>query len=286
MIDLARIDAERPVLIAGPTASGKSALALEIAEAQGGVIVNADALQVYDNWRVLTARPSDDELARAPHCLYGHVSAQDPYSVGQWLRDVAPLLHAAARPIVVGGTGLYFTALTQGLAPVPEVREAVRQAAQGLSLEAMVRDLDPDTATRIDLKNPARVRRAWEVLRSTGRGLAVWQDETPPPALPLSQAQAFVLEAPKAWLAPRIAGRFDRMLAEGALDEARANLDDWDAARPASQAIGAPGLIAHLRGEISLDEAREAALIATRQYAKRQRTWFRARMRDWSAVAP
>jgi len=278
-------DPDAPILIAGPTASGKSALALRLAEATGGVIVNADAIQVYSDWRVLTARPSAAEEARAPHALYGHVPGDVAYSVGDWLRDLAPLLRAGPRPIIVGGTGLYFAALTEGLASIPATPPAIRATAMA-RLEAgerpdMVAELDPATRARIDVLNPMRVQRAWEVQRATGRGLAAWQDATPPPLLPLERAQPLLVEAGKDWLNDRIARRFDAMLAEGALEEARANLPGWDPALPSSRAIGAPELIAHLRGEMTREEARAAATIATRQYAKRQRTWFRARMRAW-----
>jgi tRNA dimethylallyltransferase len=287
-MEIATMDPTRPVLIAGPTASGKSALALAIARAQGGAIVNADALQVYANWRIISARPSPEEEAQALHRLYGHVAPDQEYSAGHWLREVAPLLDAGPRPIVVGGTGLYFAALTEGLAEIPPVPAEIRAAGERLlraaGLAALRKALDPETCARIDLANPRRVQRAWEVQAATGRGLAEWQDATPPPLLPLARAIPILVEAPKDWLSPRIARRFDAMLAAGALDEARANLATWDAARPAAQAIGAPELIAHLRGETTLDEARAAAITATRQYAKRQRTWFRARMRGWQAV--
>jgi len=282
------LDPSRPVLIAGPTASGKSALALAIARAQGGVIVNADALQVYANWRILSARPAVHEEAQAPHRLYGHVAPDRDYSVGHWLREVAPLLDAGPRPIIVGGTGLYFTALTEGLAEIPATPPDIRAEGERLlreaGLAALVDTLDPETRARIDTANPRRVQRAWEVWAATGRGLAAWQDATPPPLLPLARATPILIEAPKAWLTPRIERRFDAMLDAGALDEARANIAGWDAARPAAQAIGASELIAHLRGEMTLDAARAAAITATRQYAKRQRTWFRARMQGWHRV--
>ncbi|MGR3455964.1 tRNA (adenosine(37)-N6)-dimethylallyltransferase MiaA, partial [Pseudooceanicola sp.] len=282
------LDPDRPVLIAGPTASGKSALALAIAERDGGVVVNADAIQVFANWRVLTARPSSEDEARAPHRLFGHVPGNAAYSVGHWLRDVAPLLDGA-RPILVGGTGLYFTALTEGLAEIPETPAEVRAEGDALrdagDLRPLLADIDAETLARIDRQNPMRVQRAWEVQRATGRGLAAWQDETPPPLLPLARAQPLLIEAGKEWLNARIARRFDAMLAGGALDEAWQNLDGWDPALPSAKAIGAPELIAHLRGEMPLDAAREAATIATRQYAKRQRTWFRARMKRWRILA-
>ncbi|TFL17040.1 tRNA (adenosine(37)-N6)-dimethylallyltransferase MiaA [Jannaschia formosa] len=281
---LKRIDPERPVLIAGPTASGKSSLALTLAEAQGGRIVNADALQVFADWRVLTARPPAAEEARAEHLLYGHVGWERSYSVGDWLRDFAAL-PAGPRPIVVGGTGLIFRALTEGLAEIPATPPELRAEAvarlEARGLPALAAELDPATRAGLDTANPMRVLRAWEVARATGRSIRDWQAETPPPLLPLSEATALVLEAPKDWLDPRIARRFDAMLAAGAWEEARAVLPRWNPRLNAAQAIGAAELVAHLRGEMPLDEAREAAVVATRQYAKRQRTWFRKRMRDW-----
>ena len=274
-----------PVLIAGPTASGKSDLALQIAETQGGVIVNADASQVFECWRVVTARPSAEEEARAPHALYGHVSWDAPWSAGHWLRDVAPLLAGGERPIIVGGTGLYFSALTEGLADIPETPPEVRAEADAMSLAALRDGVDAATLAGIDAQNRARVQRAWEVQRATGRPLAAWQADTPAPLLPLAQAQALVVEAPKDWLGPRIERRFDAMLEGGALEEVAAMRDRYDPARPAFRAIGVPELVAHLAGEIPLAEARERAIIATRQFAKRQRTWFRARMRQWQRIS-
>lgn len=287
---LDQIPADRPVLIAGPTASGKSELALRIAETQGGVIVNADAIQVFANWRILTARPGPQDEARAPHRLYGHVPGDGSYSVGQWLRELSPLLAEGPRPIIVGGTGLYFSALTEGLAEIPALPAHVRAAAearlQSGGIAALLADLDAETLRRIDRQNPMRVQRAWEVWHGTGRGLADWQDSTPAPLLPLAAATAILVDAPKEWLTPRIARRFAAMLEQGALDEARANLPHWNPAHLSAKAIGAPELIAHLRGEMSLDAAQEAATIATRQFAKRQRTWFRARMQGWQSYRP
>lgn len=282
-----RISPEQPVLIAGPTASGKSALALELAARQGGVIVNADALQVFANWQILTARPGPDELAVAPHALYGHMPGDALYSVGHWLRDVRPLLDTGPRPIIPGGTGLYFTALTRGLADIPPTPPDVRALADSRIMrdgaDALLRELDPQTLSRIDTKNPVRVQRAWEVLTTTGRGLAAWQDDTPPPLLGPGFA-TLLLDADRDWLSARIARRFDHMIANGALEEARRNLPQWNPAKPSSKAIGAPELIAHLKGECSLDSAIENGKIATRQYAKRQRTWFRSKMRDWTKL--
>ena len=280
------ISSTRPVLIAGPTASGKSALALAIAQSQGGVIVNADASQVYDCWRVITARPSTQDEAAAPHALYGHVPWDAPYSAGTWLREVLELMNGPERVILVGGTGLYFAALTEGLAQIPEIRPDIRAQGDQMALQDMLVALDPETRGRIDMANPARVQRAWEVQRSTGRGLAEWQDDTPAPALPISQAASFVMDAPKEWLTPRIEKRFSQMLAQGALDEVAAMAPLFDPTRPAFRAIGVPELTAHLRGEMTLEAAETRVTIATRQYAKRQRTWLRKHCAAWTWVSP
>ncbi|MCW1932769.1 tRNA (adenosine(37)-N6)-dimethylallyltransferase MiaA [Pararhodobacter zhoushanensis] len=285
-------DPSRPVLIAGPTASGKSALALRIAQAQGRAVVNADALQVHDSWRVLTARPDAQDEALVPHLLYGHVARDADYSVGHWLREVAPLL--ADNPVIVGGTGLYFTALTEGLAEIPSTPPEIRAEADALlrdhGLATLLADLDPQTAARLDQRNPARVQRAWEVLRATGKGLAAWQDQTGAPLLPIAQATGLVLTPRIDWLNDRIGTRFDTMLATGALIEAHAALPHWPeeagtlSAPLWTRAIGAPELIAHLQNHMSLENARDSATLATRQYAKRQRSWFRNRMKSWNAV--
>lgn len=286
----------RPVLIAGPTASGKSALALRLAERDGGVVINADASQVYACWRVLTARPDDADLARAPHRLYGHVDCAERYSVGAWLRTATLALDAARRdglrPIIVGGTGLYFAALTEGLAEIPEVPQAVRArssaclAAGGLGtmLETLRRD-DPETFARIDRDNPRRVQRAWEVLAGTGKGLAAWQAATPGPLLPADAAVRLVVAPEITRSNIIIEQRFDAMLEHGALDECRRYLTlDLDPTLPSAQVLGAPPLFGLLRGEIGFAEARAAAITATRQYAKRQRTWMRNRMANWTPI--
>lgn len=282
------IPRDKPVLIAGPTAAGKSSLALAIAAAQGGVIVNADALQVYENWRVLTARPSAEEEAKAPHALYGHLAGDQVYSAGAWLREVRPFLQAGLRPIIVGGTGLNFTALTQGLAEIPltppEIRAAGVALLAGPGLGEMLAQLDPESRARIDVQNPARVARAWEVLTTTGRGLASWQDATPPPALALENCTALVLNGERDWLRDRIGRRFDIMLDQGALAEAEANLPNWNPAAPSAKAIGARELIAYLKDEVDLEQAKAQAILASQQYAKRQRSWFRARMREWRQI--
>jgi tRNA dimethylallyltransferase len=281
------ISREAPVLIAGPTASGKSALAMALAARDGRVVVNADALQVYANWRILTARPTAEDEAALPHRLYGHIAPDAPYSVGHWLREVAPLL---ARPVViVGGTGLNFTALTRGLAEIPPVPPAIRaeadarMAAEGRA--ALLDELDPETRARIDPLNPARVQRAWEVWRVTGRGLADWQAATPAPLLRRQDCEALVLAPQVAWLNDRIDRRFRAMLEDGALEEARANLPGWSPGRPSSRAIGAAELVAYLQGQCDLPAAIAAAQLASRQYAKRQRTWFRSNMPDWRQLS-
>ncbi|MEL6121416.1 MAG: tRNA (adenosine(37)-N6)-dimethylallyltransferase MiaA [Pseudomonadota bacterium] len=288
ILGMCSADLARPVLIAGPTASGKSSLALQIAQADGRAVINADAIQVYENWRVLTARPSAPDEAAARHMLYGHVAGDQPYSVGTWLREVAPLFSLSPAPVLVGGTGLYFAALTTGLADIPDTPARIRAIAKARldagDLAGMVAELDEDTRTRLDTQNPMRVQRAWEVLQTTGHGLAHWQDNTAQPILPLSHATALVIDAPKAWLTPRIEARFDQMLEGGALDEARANLPTWSPDHPSSKAIGASELIAVVSGFLDQGEARERTTIATRQYAKRQRSWFRARMTGWMGV--
>ncbi|MBK0400181.1 tRNA (adenosine(37)-N6)-dimethylallyltransferase MiaA [Limibaculum sp. M0105] len=286
-----------PILIAGPTASGKSALALALADALGGVVINADSQQVYGGWRILTARPSAADEARAPHRLYGHVPLGTAYSTGQWLRDLAPALAETRaeglRPIIVGGTGLYFRALTMGLAGIPPIAPDIRAAGEaaldrlGLATfaEAFSRR-DPQTAARIDLSNPARVLRAWEVIEATGKPLAHWQDETPPPLLPIAATIPFALVPARATLAARCDARLDAMLGKGLLDEVRAVMAlDLAPDAPGMKAVGAPELMAHLRGEATLDAAIAAAKTATRRYAKRQVTWIRGQMADWPLIA-
>jgi tRNA dimethylallyltransferase len=290
--------AQRPVIIAGPTASGKSALALAIAERDGGCVINADALQVYDCWRVLSARPSDAELARAPHRLYGHVGTETHYSVGQWLRDMAEVLDETSRrgwrPVIVGGTGLYLSALTEGLAEIPQIPREVRRRSEELlrsggieAMRAVLAREDPDTHARIDLANPMRVQRAWEVLIATGRGLAEWHATGARPILPKADAFRIVLMPAISILNNNIEHRFRAMLEEGALDEVRAAMAaGWHPKRPSARALGARELVAHLRGEMPLEAAVAAAVTATRQFAKRQRTWFRGRMADWTWLDP
>ncbi|MFQ3183943.1 MAG: tRNA dimethylallyltransferase [Alteromonas macleodii] len=289
MIELSQIDPEKPILIYGPTASGKSGLALAIAQHQGGVIINADALQTYQGWPILTAQPPCADLERIPHYLYGHLANDAPYSVGDWLRDVAPFLtrpcRNKTRPIIVGGTGLYFTALTEGLAEIPPTPAHIRAEANSIVLLDLVSALDTATASVLDLNNRARVQRAWEVQKTTGRSIRDWQNETPPPLLALNDCTALALMPDVDWLNSRIKKRYNMMMNAGAMVEAKAMLQQWDPTAPSSKAIGAAEMIQLLGGDITQDTARELIINSTRKYAKRQRTWVRSRMKRWQIVA-
>ena len=287
-MQLAALSREAPILIAGPTASGKSGLAMELAARDGRTVVNADALQVYANWRILTARPSISDEAGLPHLLYGHIARDQDYSVGHWLREVGAVLD---RPVViVGGTGLYFRALTEGLAEIPPISPETRaladarMAAEGS--HALLSELDGQTATRIDRNNPARVQRAWEVLHQTGRGLPSWQTDTPPARLPLSAYEPVVLRPEVGWLDGRIKRRLQQMMRDGALAEVESESPFWLPNRPSSRAIGAVELLGCLKGESRMEDAVQAAILASRQYAKKQRTWFRTRMSEWREIIP
>ena len=285
----------RAVLIAGPTASGKSALALALAERTGGVVINADSMQVYRDLRVLSARPSVEEEARAPHLLYGHVDGAQDYSVAHWLEDVRRVLGEldGRLPILIGGTGLYFKALTRGLSPMPSIPDAVRQKVRALAddaqaLHARLAVLDPETALRLRPSDTQRLMRAIEVFEATGKPLARWQDErTDPPVLPADEALKIFLATDRAVLRERIAQRFHIMMEQGALDEVRA-LDARRLApdRTILKAHGVPWLRRHLAGELTLDQAIEGGILDTRQYAKRQDTWFRHQLDGWMALSP
>lgn len=289
------------MLIAGPTASGKSPLALTLAEeaARAGLaawIVNADAMQVYDALRVVTARPSADDERRAPHRLYGHVPASVRYSAGAWLADVEAVLkkaeEAGALAIVTGGTGLYFKALTEGLAAIPAIPQEVRAewaarlGAEGVErLHALLAERDPSSAASIRPSDKQRTVRALEVLDATGRPLSDWQRMAAAAPLIGTEVPRFMLEPERAVLHRRIEARFDRMVAEGALREVEALLkQDLDPELPAMKAIGVRAFAAHLRGDIALDAAIASAKTETRRYAKRQSTWFRNQMPDWPRV--
>jgi tRNA dimethylallyltransferase len=286
------------ILIAGPTASGKSALALALAEKLGGTIVNADSMQVYRNLRIITARPSAEEEARVPHRLYGHVDAAENYSVGRWCRDIAAVLAeiaAAGRvPILVGGTGLYFKVLTSGLAAVPpipaDIRAAVRSrlASEGVAaLHAELVRIDPPSGHRLMPNDRARIARALEVITATGRSLVDWHGDGMPALIDPKTAAKLFLTCERSELVARIAARFDVMLKAGALDEVRALAGrGLDPLLPAMKAHGVPWLIRHLKGEITLEAAAEGAKMDTRRYAKRQLSWFRNQLPDWPWAAP
>jgi tRNA dimethylallyltransferase len=289
---------EVPVLIAGPTASGKSALALALAERLGGIVINADSMQVYRDLKIITARPGAVEEARAPHLLYGHVDAAENYSVGRFLGDAAGALETARQqgrvPIFVGGSGLYFKALTRGLAAIPlvpaDVRAAIRarlDAEGSPALHAELARRDPVTAARLRPADRVRIGRALEVLEATGRPISDWHRDGMAPLLAAWRAAKVFLAPDRASLYRRIDARFDAMVAAGALEEVRAlNERHLDPLLPAMKAHGVPWLIRHLTGEITLAAAADGAKSDTRHYAKRQFTWFRNQLPDWPHTDP
>jgi tRNA dimethylallyltransferase len=293
---MARALEKRAVLIAGPTASGKSALALERARAADGVVINTDAMQVYDVLQVLTARPSEQEMGGVPHHLYGFVPPSVRYSTGQWLRAVATLLpRLEGRTLIfAGGTGLYFDALTKGFAEVPEVpAEFVREAEAELAglgraeRARLIAERDPATARLLKAPDPQRVARALAVLKATGRPLASFQAGAHQGSLEGYELDRIVLNPDVAVLRERIARRFGGMFESGAVEEVQALLGlRLDPALPAMKAIGVREIADWLEGRVSREGAIERAVIATRQYAKRQRTWFRNRMADWTWLDP
>ncbi|HEY8065848.1 MAG TPA: tRNA (adenosine(37)-N6)-dimethylallyltransferase MiaA [Methylosinus sp.] len=288
----------RAILIAGPTASGKSALALAIAERIGGAVVNADSMQVYRDLRILTARPTPEEERSVRHEMFGHVDAAVNYSVGRWLEDFRLLLDRLAQegatPVVAGGTGMYYKAALSGLSDIPqvpaEVREKVRAAAQGRApddLHARLAERDPETAARLRPTDPQRILRALEVLEATGKPLASFQGARMASSLDQSECLAFFLAPQREELYARIDARFDAMLREGALDEVEAlGGRGLDPALPAMRAHGAPHLLRFLRGELSLDEAAMQGKLDTRHYAKRQFTFARHQLPSFRWIAP
>jgi tRNA dimethylallyltransferase len=286
------------VLIAGPTASGKSALAMRLAERLGGLVINADSMQVYRDLRIITARPSVEDERRVPHRLYGHVDAAENFSAGRWCEEAAAVLAGAQRTgraaVLVGGTGLYFSTLTRGLAAVPpipaEIREQVRArlTSDGVgALHAELKWRDPAAAARLMPGDSARISRALEVVLATGRSLLDWHDENKPPGLDAAGAAKLFLMPDRDELLRRIDARFDAMMAAGALDEVRAlAARQLDPSLPAMKAHGVPWLIRHLAGEIALDRAVEQAKRDTRQYTKRQATWFRNQLPEFAWTEP
>jgi tRNA dimethylallyltransferase len=291
-------DSSKAILIAGPTASGKSALALELAQATGGVIINADSMQVYRDLRVITARPTVEEEARVPHRLYGHVDAAINFSAGSWVADAATILAGVRAenrlPIFTGGSGLYFKALTRGLSAVPpiapEIRDSVRARLERDGVEALHAELaqrDPASAERLKPRDRTRVARALEVVEATGRSLTDWHRDGLPPLLPPGQFAALYLAADRDAMYARIDARFDAMLESGALDEVAAlAARRLDPQLPAMKAHGVPALIRHLRNEITREEAAAIGRADTRHYAKRQFTWFRHQLPEFEWVTP
>jgi tRNA dimethylallyltransferase len=292
------LGSNKAVLIAGPTASGKSALALELAEKTGGVIINADSMQVYRDLRIITARPTPPEEWRVPHSLYGHIDAAVNFSAGAWVNDAAAMLtevRAQKRlPIFVGGSGLYFKALTRGLSAVPpipaEVRDSVRGKLERDGVEALHAELarrDPVSAERLKPRDRTRIARALEVVEATGRSLTDWHREGLPPLLPPGEFSALFLSPEREQLYARIDARFGTMLAAGALQEVAALASrNLDPLLPAMKAHGVPALTRHLKGEITLEEAAEIGRADTRHYAKRQFTWFRHQLPEFEWVKP
>jgi tRNA dimethylallyltransferase len=285
------------VLIAGPTASGKSALGIKLAQGLDGVVINADSMQVYRDLRVITARPAPAEEAEAPHRLYGHVDAAVNFSVGRYVADATQVLQeikGRKLPIFVGGTGLYFKALAEGLSdmpPVPEeIREQVRRDSEGLEtpeLHRLLSERDPETARTLRPSDRLRVQRALEIFAATGQPLVSFHGARQPGPFAAIPVIKLFLAPDRNELRRRIDARFLAMMDQGALDEVRAlgerNLDPM---LPAMRAHGVPGLLAHLRGEIPLDEAIAKGQGDTRRYAKRQFTWFRHQLPDWQWVEP
>jgi tRNA dimethylallyltransferase len=288
----------KPVLIAGPTASGKSALALALAQSTGGVVINADSMQVYGDLRIITARPTAGEEAKVPHRLYGHVDAAVNFSAGSWVADAAGVLaelrgqHRLA--IFAGGSGLYFKALTRGLSAVPpiplELRQSVRARLERDGVEALHAELarrDPASAERLSQRDRTRIARALEVVEATGRSLTDWHRDGLPPLLPPGRFSALFVSPDRDALYARIDARFDAMLAAGALEEVgRLAARRLDPQLPAMKAHGVPALLRHLQGEITLEQAAAIGRADTRHYAKRQFTWFRHQLPEFEWVTP
>jgi tRNA dimethylallyltransferase len=291
-------ESNNAVLIAGPTASGKSALALELAAATGGVIINADSMQVYRDLRVITARPTTEEEARVPHRLYGEVDAAINFSAGAWVAEAAMILAEARAqnrlPIFTGGSGLYFKALTRGLSAVPPISAAIREGVRAQlerdgveALHAELAQRDPASAERLKPRDRTRIARALEVVEATGRSLTDWHRDGLPPLLPPGSFRGLFLEPERNELYARIDARFNAMLTAGALEEvARLAARRLDPLLPAMKAHGVPALIRHLGGKITLDEAAAIGRADTRHYAKRQFTWFRHQLPEFEWVKP
>lgn len=290
------MSASSPILIAGATASGKSALAMAIARQVGGIIINADSMQVYRELDILSARPSADDMRAVPHALYGHVPAAEAYSAGRFVTEAAAAIaaaHAAGlRPIITGGTGLYFKALTEGLSPIPPVADEVRaywrgqaEATSAPDLHAQLAAGDAEMAARLNPADTQRIVRALEVLQSSGRSLSYWQAQPGVPVVDGDQVVKLVVTRSREDLHMRADARFDAMMRAGAWEEAeRLAALDLDRALPAMRALGVAPLIAAVRGELALEEAVAAAKAETRQFIKRQETWQRRFMITWKCI--
>ena len=286
----------RAILIAGPTASGKSSAALALCEKLGGVIINADSMQVYSNLRILSARPREEDEARAPHALYGFVPAEHAYSVGRWVEDVKAAIAEAERqgrmPIITGGTGLYFKALLEGLSPIPDIPPNIREHWRGQEstrnageLHKLLSERDPDMAGRLRPSDPQRVIRALEVLDATGRSLSQWQNEPGEPVFTEEQTLRIFISPPREALYERIDARFDAMLEMGAMDEISALVKlDLDPGLPVMRALGVAALIQVHWGKMSREDAATRTKTDTRRYAKRQMTWAKSNMIAWKSI--
>ncbi len=292
--DISADPAPKTILIAGPTASGKSALALKLAERHDGIVINADSMQVYQELRLLTARPGEDEEARAPHALYGHVSGAQGYSAGRFCADAAKAIaqaRASGRlPIIVGGTGLYFRALLQGLSPIPDIPQNIRDfwRAKGAEhnaawLHKELKKRDSEMAARLRPTDPQRLLRALEVLEATGLSLAHWQTKAGAPVVGEAASERYVMRPEREELYRRCDARFEHMMENGAVDEVRALLAlDLDPSLPIMRALGVRPIRDYLQYGLARAEAIERAKTETRQFAKRQLTWLRKNMIAWS----
>ena len=286
----------RAILIAGPTASGKSALAVRMAQSHDGVVVNADSMQVYRDMRILTARPDETELLAAPHALYGYVGGGEPYSVGRWLGDIAGALADCSRsglvPVITGGTGLYFKALLEGLSPIPQIPAGIREqwrceaARLGAArLHEVLSVRDPETAARLRPEDTQRLTRALEVLEATGRSLSDWQREPGSPLIAEQDALRLVVTLDRSELHRRADARLDAMMAAGALDEVEALAGQGYATdAPLMRALGVGPLLDALAGKMIFEAALERTKLDTRQYIKRQETWIRRNMIAWRSI--
>lgn len=293
----ARMTHPRAILIAGPTASGKSALAHGLAERLAGTVINADSMQVYRELRVLSARPAEADIGGIPYRLYGHVGGADAYSAARYAEEAGAALEAARAegrtPIVVGGTGLYFKALLEGLSPIPKIPDEIRsrwreRAAEDgpAALHAVLATRDPEMAERLRPTDPQRIVRALEVLDATGVSLARWQEKPGRPVIQLAETLPLVVSPPRDELSRRIDARFDLMMDEGAADEARALMErNLDPDLPVMRALGVRPLVDMLTGVLPRDEAVERAKAETRQYAKRQMTWIKRNMNAWNCLS-